>query len=232
MNKLILTALLAANFFAIFVDAREFEIFVKGDGLRTLENTPVEEYKIVDIKGQYPDAVNIPTYGQIRKAIAESLHLDPHWKNFTIKYMTKSDSKFYFLKPHIEKLSRKDRAIFLDEIAKDGYKDMPVLIIAKRQPQEMKAGIGYRVTPQNEEKTMRDENEEMRIMPISTEKTQVPAEPTDMPTEVTAMPTTHKMHHNREEEMIIPEWLFDESLIGESDPILFEKLKMVSEKYE
>lgn len=225
-NKSIFYSYLLISFFAANINARSFEVFVKDGNLLTLDNKPVEEYQVINIEGQYPDAVDAPTYGQIRKSIAESFGLDPHWKNFTIKYINSKTGKIYFLKPYIEKLSRKERTTFLNKIAQEGYKGMPVIIIEKRTTKKMQEGKQHLPAPTYttyQEQIITPKTDTEMGIQIVPEIEPVPA-PTDMP--------LAPRIRTPEKEVLIPDWMFDETLVGESDPALVNQLKEIKKKYE
>ena len=204
-NKSILYIGLIVCCIAVNMQARPFEVFVKKQRMRTLDNEPITEifpYKVMNIEGQYPGAVDNPTYGQIRKAIAEAFNLDPHWRNFTVRYV--NNGKFYFLKPYIEKLSRKERAAFFDKISQSGFMNMPTLVVAKREPEEMgRAMQAARQMGISVQELEAQERQERRrpIVPTKTETTELG-------------------------------WDLEETLVGESDPILLEQLRAAKEKYK
>jgi len=211
-NKSIVYLFLILCSFAANIEARSFEVFVK-EGLQTLDGQPATEYQVINIEGQYPDAVDNPTYGQIRKGIAQAFSLDPHWRNFTIKYTDVNTGKVYFLKPHLEGLSRKERTAFFDKLAQSGFMNMPTLIIAKREPSTIPhqpTGITLEEF-EVQQPGVKVPEEEARILPYIEPHTTVKSRPI------------------AEEEL---GWVFEESLAGESDPYLIEQLKQVKEKYE
>lgn len=210
-NKSIISLCLIVCCFAANVQARSFEVFVKGENLQTQHGQPVTEYQVINIEGRSPDAVDNPTYGQIRKGIAQAFNLDPHWRNFTIKYVDAKTGKVYFLKPHLEKKrTRKERAAFFDKLAQGGFMNMPTLIIAKREDSTIPhqpTGI----TLEEFEIQQPRVGEEVSILPYTPYTTVRPRQTTV------------------QEE---PEWVFEETLVGESDPYLIEQLRAVKEKYE
>jgi hypothetical protein len=211
-NKSIVYLFLILCSFAANIEARSFEVFVK-EGLQTLDGQPATEYQVINIEGQYPDAVDNPTYGQIRKGIAQAFSLDPHWRNFTIKYTDVNTGKVYFLKPHLEGLSRKERTAFFDKLAQSGFMNMPTLIIAKREPSTIPhqpTGISL-------------EEFEIQQPGIGAPEEEVSMLPYTEPY------TTGQGQTFAQEE---PDWVFEETLVGESDPYLIEQLKAAKQKYE
>lgn len=100
------------------LEARRFLVmsYVINDIPGSLSEGKITKFtNIFDIFG-HPSAPENPTYGQIRRKLAEKFRLDPHWSNFMIKYFDPVRDKVYFLKPHIENLSRKERAQFYDNL--------------------------------------------------------------------------------------------------------------------
>jgi|GEM_PF-2936618 len=219
-NKSILYLFLILCSFAANIDARSFEVFVKKQGMYTLDNEPITElfpYKIIDIEGQYPDAVDNPTYGQIREKIAQAFNLDPQWRNFTVKYLNKKTGNEYFLKPYIQNLSRRERAVFFDKISQNGpgSLNMPMIIVAKREPSEMQQPQQTGILTEEfktQEYGIRVPEEKMEILPYIEPRTTLKPYPTI----------------TREE----PGWVFEESLVGEHDPYLAEQLKAAKQQYE
>ena len=211
-NKSILYIGLIVCCIAANMQARLFEVFVKGENLQTQHGQPVTEYQVINIEGQGPDAIDNPTYGQIRKGIAQAFNLESHWRNFTIKYVDVKTGKVYFLKPHLEKKrSRKARAAFFDKLAQEGFMNMPTLVVAKR-----------------EDSTIPHQPTGITLEEIEIQQPGVQAEEVSM-LPYTPYSTVRPRQTIEQEE---PSWIFEETLVGESDPILIEQLRTVKEQYE